>query len=166
MRGFWLIGLALFAAGCAEEEREVAPYRLWVSPTFSVEKQAAVVRAAESWNQLSGRTAVVVESVGERDHMIVVPRTFPVDGVDAQGLQAEHGVLLVADDRYTCDGVDGTDDIRCFEALVKHEIGHLLGVPHVHRGIMQEFNVALDFSDEDRAACASATYCAGLTSRR
>lgn len=162
MRGFVLTA-ALGLTACSEAP-DVAPYSLWVSPSLSVEQQAAARRACDRWNEVAGRTAVVVDGVGERDRMIVRGAPFPVHGADAQGYQAEHGVLIVASDSYVCTGSDGDQDLRCFEAVAMHEIGHLLGVPHVERGIMQERDVELEVSDEDRRACANATYCGGLTS--
>lgn len=156
-----MIGFALSAtAACTENEREAEPYRLWVSPQFSNEQQLAVRRACVRWNEIAGRAACAVDGVGERERLVVRPAGFPIDGVDAQGWQAEQGVLLIAKSDYVCAG--GETDIRCFEAIAMHEIGHLMGVKHVHRGVMQEFGARIETSDEDRAACLAAKYCGGL----
>lgn len=160
MRLLALLGLALVAVGCTEHEVDVEPYRLWVSPRFSSAQQVAARNACKRWNEIAGRTAVTIDGVGDRERMAIIPHAFPIDGIDAQGWHAEHGVLLIAQDNYACSG--NTRDMRCFEAIVIHEIGHLMGVPHVQHGVMQERDAALEFSDEDREACAKTVYCGGL----
>lgn len=149
--------------GCVNESgRAYAPYQVAISPVFDEVHRAAIVRACARWNDIAGREAVQVNGIEDRERMVIRSAEFPVDGVDAQGFHDEHGVLLVAD-VYVC----GTDtSIRCFEAIVMHELGHLMGVEHVQHGVMQESNVPVDVTDEDRAACARAPFCGGLTSPR
>lgn len=159
-----ILAMALAVVACTgDDEREIEPYRLWVSPQFSATQRVAVERACGRWNEVAGRTAIIVDGIGDRDRMVVRPARYPIDGIDAQGFHAEHGVLLIAD-KLVCASGETEADIRCFEANVIHETGHVMGVPHVSHGIMQEWNVELELSDEDRAACKAATYCGGLTS--
>lgn len=163
----------VLASGCTSKQPEERwlPFTMWLSPDLSPEKKEASIRAAERWNEIAGREAVVVNGIGRRDEYLVKEVRFPLPGIPAgpgnAGYYADVGLVLVAEDAI-CPSMPnhGRGDIRCFEAIVMHEMGHMMSVEHVEHGVMQEVNLLPDTTDEDRAACMRAFFCGGLTSRR
>lgn len=153
----------LLVAGCAvKQEGEMAAHEpvigMLAAPALPDAQRASLERACERWNVLAHHRVLELEGVGERATRIVRPHPFPIDGIAAQAQERPGGVVLVSDD-IRCVDAPGPNDPRCVEAVIMHELGHVLGLPHVSRGVMQEEGATLEFTDEDRAACEAAGVC-------
>ncbi len=160
------VGLAL-APGCEwrEECKNLEGIAVvHVDPRFSVEEAFSIGRASLRWNLFAGHPVIETRRHGEPLPICTIidsPAVAPVPNAQAV---THHGTgNIEIGSALSCSGEPVNSDPKCFEAIVMHEMGHLLGLPH-HTdgvdGIMRGTGGAsLDFTDADRRACEAFDVC-------
>lgn len=131
------------------------------SAQFTEVEQAHIQFAAARWQVFAGHEVVAVEA-GSQSSTCTISRG-PLTPPRIGEFRHETGDIVI-DPNYSCDGNHTTNYMPCFEALVMHEMGHLLGLGHLpegQEGIMRAAAGALDFTASDRAECVAAGVCLG-----
>lgn len=148
---------------CAAEDCKDASgiARVHVSPLFPSDEQDHIQNALNRWNAFAGHTVVT----GAREEYGVTCNILNASNPIAPNIQGrfQHATGNISiGPVFRCSGV--ARDGMCLEALVLHEVGHMLGFDHHPpgvAGVMQNPGVTLDFTDADLLACLAAGVCVG-----
>lgn len=163
-----VFAFGLFMLGCKEDCRDDSGIaRVHVDQDLPAEKRIAVYSAARRFNALANRTVITVDD-RKSDTCTVSQSTDDLLGAEDDG-DNPVGVAQGSTDHYSgnillsrlrsCVGEPYADDVRCFESVVMHEMGHLLGMNHTTAGVMINGGAAYDYSPEDLAECRRAGIC-------
>lgn len=174
MRLLAVVGF-LALLGCAAEPLPECDGRFHPHRSLSAEDRARVEAAVRSWNDLAGREIAVLEE-GDPDDTTCAVRTVaegsseyntivPEAGGDFLGAHRKSdGSIVLVPTRMMSSAPGCAADLgSCVEAVALHELGHALGVPHVHTApavMSADGPLLLKFADADRAACVEAKVCA------
>ena len=136
--------------------------RLNGSAAFTELEQGHIQSAAHRWNLFAGHEVVTVRTRRDSLFCTIVSETEPIaENVQGRFMGLTGTIRIGPSFRCSADKPEERDP-QCFEALVMHEMGHLLGLDHLPAGasgIMQPAGAALDFSEADRNACRAAGIC-------
>lgn len=136
-----------------------------VDLAFTEMEQASIFRAADRWNTFANHLVLVVRVTGGNHITCTVFYSTKDDLGDGRNWQGvEHGATgnIEIARSLSCNGEERSRWLPCFEAIVMHEMGHLLGLSHLPpgaKGIMQGIGAALDFSEADRRVCEDMGVC-------
>ncbi len=129
--------------------KQSSPVLFYIDPSFSLVEEAAVIRAAQKWEQVVGRPLAVFQKVPrdqfwsparDRRNTIYYLNEWPLSYSNQQAITHLYWAknqLLEADIkvnakyfRYFIEGLDNTS--VHFESLMIHELGHALGLTHYY----------------------------------
>lgn len=114
-----------------------------IDPSFTNEQRAELERAADAWNQVAVRHIRFVDA-GE---YLILPALVPGGWLG----YTQRGRALV---RVS----PATPESEVY-AVALHELGHVLGLEHTTRGVMDPRRQTVDFSAEDMVECARVGAC-------
>lgn len=139
--------------------------RVHADPSFSDSEQDGIQQATFRWNLLAKRVAVLAQARSYASHCTIInsSKEDVGDGKGWEGVERGATGNIEIARILNCNGEPRSRDLPCFEAVVMHELGHLLGLGH-HAdgvdGIMRGTGgAALDFTDNDRRACEAIGVC-------
>jgi len=154
------------------------PVKLAVHESVPFEYREAIAAAADKWNQVSGRQLLVIDSVvggppeARKDgaNVIYMNPTWEADKGSEQGRTSIYWTgnqiretdirLNGANFNYYWQNVPATGGVN-IEALVLHEMGHVLGLKHKDEGgsVMQTYLASNSDRTQISEADAKALKC-------
>ncbi len=132
-----LFALSTVSCGRGDVEAEI-------DVVFTDVQRSEIIRAANTWNQVTGLRQVHIVEDGE---WLIVPAPSPRGLGYAQGSRR---LIRISPE---------TPDDQVY-AVALHEFGHALGLRHVSRGVMDPDRQTIEFSEEDMAECRRVGACA------
>lgn len=133
-----ILGAILASCGASDSDVEI-------DPTFTEVRRHEIERAQHTWSGVATRQIFIVgKNEGE---WLVLPASVE------RGLRGNtgyhHRIIRISPE---------TPDDQVY-AVALHEFGHVLGLSHVTRGVMDPDRVTTEFSDEDFAECRRVEAC-------
>jgi len=141
------------------EHQCTPPALVGVSPEFSIEQRDAIQRAVEYWNYAIG--AHVLASLGDvpftspaaetggfvlvylSDGEYAFRRGVPVNGVARMHIHKKTGCIVISSIEMARAALD---DIGMFETMIRHELGHVLGLRDTYLDTSRLMNHRIDTS--------------------
>ncbi len=140
--------------------------RIHADPTFSDEEQEGILRAADRWNTFTNHIVILVQVRSTHlftCNIINSSKEDVGDGKNYEGVERNATGNIEIASSFNCNGEPRARELVCFEAIVMHEMGHLLGFAHLPPGVdgimRGSGGASLDFTDGDRRACESLGLC-------
>lgn len=136
--------------------------RVHADPRFPPAEQASIQSATHRWNAFAGHVVILAEANTYNFVCTIIDSADSnVDG-KAQGVEEELTGNIKIASVFSCNGEQFGRYLPCFEALVLHEMGHLLGMKHLSPGVdgvMRPVGTSLDFTQGDRMQCLAIDLC-------
>ena len=117
--------------------------------SFPDAERAEVERAVAKWNE---RVRPEKRLAFDDDGRWIVTRRSPCTGTNGYADNTERIV-------YVTPGPEHAGPGASTYATALHELGHVLGLGHTTRGVMDPEHVTIEFSEEDMAECHRAGAC-------
>lgn len=128
--------------------------------SFTLEELPRLASVETKWNAFVGRTVVRIEPDDKVGNCTV--RKNPEYGVGKAhlGHESTRASAIDVGTPYDCQTalLPGAD---CFEAIVMHEAGHVLGLKHTtdHDSVMFKQTYSIHFGSGDEEICRAASLC-------